>query len=259
MRALAILLLLLAAPARAATFAEAESAFNAGQFAQAAVLAGELHTADGDALVARAELVLAAYLAAPEEKAKHLENAEAAARRALRRNPDHVEAMLHLVIALGYEARRMSPFAAHSAGYGREAKQLIARALELAPDDPWVHGIAGGWNGELVTAAGGFLAKLFYGASRQRMTAAFARAMTLAPDNPAIRVEYAKVLLRLDADRYAEEARALLAAASAMHPANAFEALLQTQGARLLSAMDHGDTAVAETLAEVTPFSRQEE
>jgi hypothetical protein len=259
MKALAILLLLFAAPPQAATFADAESAFNAGQFAQAAALAGALHTADGDALVARAELVLAAYLAPPAERNGHLSEAETAARRALERNPDHVEAMLHLVIALGYRARQLSPLAAHSAGYGREAKALIARALILAPDDPWTHGIAGGWNGELVTAAGGFLAKLFYGASRQRMTAAFARAMTLAPGNPAIRVEYAKVLLRLDAERHAEEARALLASASALHPANAFEGLLQAQGARLLSAMDHGDAALLAALAEVTPFSRRQE
>ena len=259
MKLLALLWLLVAAPAHAATFVDAERAFNAGHFAQASALAGALHTADGDALTARAELVLAAYLAPPAERLSHLSAAEAAARRALNRDPDNVEAMLHLVIALGYEARRVSPFAAHSAGYGREAKQLIARALELAPDNPWAHGIAGGWNGELVSAAGGFLAKLFYGASRQRMTAAFARAMTLAPDNPAIRVEYAKVLLRLDADRYAEEARALLAAAAAMRPANAFEALLNAQGSRLLAAMDAGTAAVAETLVEVTPFSRREE
>lgn len=259
MKVLAIFLLLIALPAQAATFAEAEHAFNDGHFAQAAAEASELHTADGDALEARADLVIAAYLAAPEGKAKHLEKAEAAARRALQRDPDNVEAMLHLVIALGYKARPLSPLAAHSAGYGREAKALIARALELAPDNPWVHGIAGGWNGELVAAAGGFLAKLFYGASRQRMTEAFERAMTLAPDNPAIRVEYAKVLLRLDAERYAKQARALLTAASAMTPANAFETLLKAQGSQLLAAMDESDAALMAVLAEVTPFSRREE
>ena len=259
MKVLAIFLLLIALPAQAATFAEAERAFTDGHFAQAATLARELHTADGDALEARADLVIAAYLAAPEERAKHLEKAEAAARRALQRDPDHVEAMLHLVIALGYKARPLSPLAAHSAGYGREAKALIERALELAPDNPWAHGIAGGWNGELVAAAGSFLAKLFYGASRQRMTGAFTQAMTLAPDNPAIRVEYAKVLLRLDAKRYAKDARALLTTAVALPPENAFEALLKGQGARLLAAMGEGDAALMAVLAEVAPFSRREE
>lgn len=248
-----------AVPAHPANMADpaslAEAAYRDGRFEAAADLAEGLETAAGEALAARAHLVLAAYLAPPPDRMRHLAAAEAAARRAIAQDPEHVEAMLHLVIALGYKARTLSAKAAHRAGFGREAKGLINEAKMLDPDNPWVYAIEGGWAGEIIAAAGGILGRLFYGASRKGMAAAFDRAQALAPDNPAIKVEYAKVLLRLNARKYRDQALTLLRAAQGLPPHDAFEALIKAQGKRLLAAMETGsDAKLAAALASVTPF-----
>ncbi len=254
-RALAIIgFLLLALPASAATLDVAVALFNAGQYQRAANVAASLETADGDALAARALLLRAAYLA-PEGTARDLLVAgKAAATRALARDPENVQGMLYLVIALGYEARLEKPMAAHEAGYGREAKDLLNRAEKLDPDNPWVWATWGGWNAEIARSAGGFFASLFYGASAGRARKAFERAIALAPDNPAIRVEYAKVLLRMG-DNYRGAARAVLTAAEATPPHNAFESLVKAQGQRLLTAIGD-EAALKAVLADVIPFER---
>lgn len=257
MKSLLLLWLICATPVWADGFSQAENAYRDGRFAVAAQLGENLGTAAGDALAARAHLVLAAYLAPPEDRLRHLADAEAAVRRALIRDPDHVEAMLHLVIAMGYKARGLSPLKAHRAGLGREAKTLIAWAEALAPNDPWVHAIKGGWQGEIIATAGGLLGRLFYGVSMAGFRASFQRAQELAPDNPAIKVEYAKLLLRIDAADHGGEAAALLRQAAALPPADAFQALLQEQGNRLLAAQAQGDPArLADLLLDMTPFAR---
>ncbi|RMF08371.1 MAG: hypothetical protein D6763_10150 [Alphaproteobacteria bacterium] len=215
-------------------------------------MAQTLASADGDALAARALLLQAAYLAPEGEDRDLLARGKAAAERALERDGTHVEAMLYLVIALGYEARLEKPMAAHEAGYAREAKQLLKKAQSIDPDNPWVWATWGGWHAEIARSAGGFFASLFYGASSARARKAFERAIKLDPDNPAIRVEYAKVLLQMNR-KYRDEAGGVLTAALSLPARNAFEALIQDQGRRLLAALDDDDTLDA-VLAEVVPF-----
>lgn len=248
-------LLLIARPGQAATLEDGEQAFAAGRFAEAMAIGTALQNADGDTLFARAALVEAAYLAPEPERETYLRAAEAAARQALQRDPEHVEAMLHLVIALGYRARILGKMAAHRAGLGREARALLDQAAALRPDDPWVWAVLGGWHGE-IAATGGFFGRLIYGASAEAADQAFQTALRLDPDNPALAVEYAKMLLRLDPRRHAAAARALLVNEALRPPRTAFERLLADQGAALLRALESGRAdEVRAVLRRITPFA----
>jgi tetratricopeptide (TPR) repeat protein len=249
---LLVLMVVLSAPVRAATFSDAEALFNAGAYDRAAEMAATLETADGDALAARALLLKAAYLAPEGEDRVLLARGKVAAERALARDDNHVEGMLYLVIALGYEARLEKPMAAHEAGYGRDAKRLLKRAEKLDPDNPWVWATWGGWHAEIARSAGGFFASLFYGASAGRARRAFDRAIALDPGDPAIRVEYAKVLLRMG-KKHRGKARDVLDAAEAIPARTAFQVLLKDQGRQLSAALDDED-ALKAALAAVIPF-----
>jgi len=239
----------------AASYDSALSLYDQGQFVEAAKVATDLGTAAGDALAARALLLYAAHVAPEGEDVVFLERGEAAAARALVRDSDNVEAILHKVIALGYRARLEKPMAAHEAGYARTAKALLKRASDLDPDNPWVWATWGGWHGEIAQSAGSFFAGLLYGASAGKARESFRRAIKLAPDNPAIRVEYAKTLLGMGKD-YRADARAVLLEASALSARNAFEEILEGQGRRLLKAMDYDDPSLKASLNAVTPFVR---
>lgn len=257
-RLLAVLFLILApvaTPAGERGYDEAVALYDAGQFEAAAEMAAGLGTADGDALAARAFLLEAAYMAPAGQDETLLARGKAMAERALARDPTHVEAMLHLVIALGYEARLGKPVDAHEAGYASRAKKLLKQAQTLDPENPWVWATWGGWHAEITRSAGSFLAGLFYGASRREAQETFNRAIDLAPRNPAIRVEYAKALVSMGG-KFLPRARDQLQAAADMRARNQFETVLKDQGARLLHALDGGKHEIRETLDGMTPFAR---
>ena len=250
-----LLLFWTAAASGPVRYEDALKLYDRGHFVEAAKVATALRSAPGDALAARALLLHAAHGAPEGEDVVFLEQGQAAAERALVRDPDNVEAMLHKVIALGYRARLEKPMAAHEAGYARAAKSLLKRARDRDPDNPWVWAAWGGWHAEIAHSAGSFLAGLLYGASARKARESFRRAIDLAPDNPAIRVEYAKVLLGMDRG-YRRDARAVLEDASVLPARNAFEEILKGQGARLLEVMNQDDQSLKAVVKEVTPFMR---
>lgn len=238
-----------------AAIEEARQFYDHGDFAKAAARGKSITTAEGWALAARALLVESAYKAPEVDRIRLLGEAATAARTALAKDPDNVEAMLHLVIALGYRARIAGLMAARREGLADEGKALIDRAIELEPDNPWAYSMLGGWNGEIISSAGPFLGSLFYGASMKNCRAAFERAMTLAPGTPVIPVEYAKILLSLNKAKYRHEASDLLAKAMTKAPTDAFEKILLDQAALLTAALASGDKArITTTLKSVTPF-----
>jgi prophage DNA circulation protein len=161
----------------------AGDAFKAGKFAEAAVAARTEcakqidiqkvikatpeaiaalrgQAADQCALAARATLTVAAYQTSDRTKAEALiSTAMTDANRALEQVPNHVEATLQNAIALGYRAKlNQSP------GIAKEAKKLMDRALQLAPNNGFAAIALAGWNGESVADIGSFLAGTVLGA-----------------------------------------------------------------------------------------------
>lgn len=254
---LLLIVFLLAVPAFAASLQDAEALYAAGNY-RAAALAGEsLQTADGLALAARARLVRAAYLLPRDRAVEELHQAEDLARQALAKNPEQTEAALNLAIALGYRARIEGYVGAFFNGLAKEAKRMITRALEEAPESGWAQVVDGAWNAEIVIGAGPGLAKTLYGASRAEALERYRTAVKLDPDNPTIRFEYAKALIKLEGKDGWAQAGEQLDRAIAAPSRNKFTDLMQTQAKTLKAALDGGDEEmIATRLQQIDPFSK---
>lgn len=235
-----VVALLWSSPVFAEPLDEARQLYVDGAFAPAAERAAAEDSAEAATLAARALLAAAAHRAEGDEARGLLDRALLQTDAALERDPDHVEAMLHRVIAIGYLSRAEGKMKAHRAGWGNEAKALWARAEVLEPENPWVHAVKGGWHAEVADEAGSILARVFYGASKRRAIEAFERAVALAPENPFLRVEFARTLMRLSLRKYSAKAHEQLSLAFEMIPADAFESLIVAQGRALLAAIETG-------------------
>ncbi|MFZ5610483.1 MAG: hypothetical protein ACOY99_12850 [Pseudomonadota bacterium] len=252
-RPLAALFLVLASLGPAMASHEAALALYAeGRYAAAAALARTLNTADGWALAARAELVVAAYLSDDDAAAQNaLEAAIADGGRALELAPGHMEGLLQSAIAIGYKARLT-----HSTALAREARALIDRAMAQAPGDAYALAVLGGWHGETVAVAGGFLAKLTTGADKQGFTSAFEAALVADPANPAIRAYYGRLLLDIGGKDFTARAGEVLGEALALSPRDAFEAMMQDETRTLVAALESGDRKrLKATVKSLTPFA----
>ena len=238
---LSLLLAALVAPGAHATLDEAQDAYDRGDFVTAGELAREHDGIQAKTLAAQAYLAEAGYVANGGDARKWLTESVALAKEALAKDPDHVEAILYRVIAMGYEGRVLGNWSAHNEGLGREAKALITHAMELEPENPWVHMVYGGWHAEIVDGAGAFMGSLLYGAKTKTAIKSSKKAVTLAPDEPVFRVEYARSLLRLSFSKYTEEVTEQLTLALAIKPTNAFEEIILDHGRQLLAALETKD------------------
>lgn len=189
---------------------QALALYGEGNMLEAARLARDAGSADGYALAAKATLVDAVYLAPETARFVRLEAAADDAARALELDPNHIDAMLRLAVALGSMAELEDPVSAHMKGYAYQGKQLLDRALALAPDYAWTNGLTGIWHLQVVRHAGDQLARSLYGASRAAGRRLCARALKLDPDALALRFGCAMSLLDLDRSAYHDEALAEL-------------------------------------------------
>lgn len=224
-----------------ATFEEAERLFVEGDFRAAANAAAELDTVEGLALAARATLAHMDFTAAPDERSEAARLAERFAREALAKNADHVEALLHLSIAIGHKARERGAVVAHFQGLAIEGRSYLDRAIALDPDNSWSYGMLGAWHMEIVRHAGNGLAELFYDADSGEGIAAFEQAFGLDPDNLLLNEEFAIALLALDAENYAERAAGHLRKALRLAPRDRLEELAQARAGAALAAIESGD------------------
>lgn len=244
-------LLAFAARAQNHSYEAAAELFAEGRYKQAIEAASALETANGYALTARARLIWAGYYADPETYEPQIQMALDDAMRAIDRDPDHMEANLQAAAAYGYQARLT-----RDSSDVRASRDHLEAAAENGADNPWLQAGFGSWHGETVIGAGGFLAGLMFGASRSEAVEAFERAIDLAPDSPALRVTYAKLLIRFDKKRYRDPAREQLKAGLSRSPKQHLDAILQKQARRLLAVVEAGDWDEAERLAEgMMPFS----
>lgn len=234
------MLMLCAGVGRATGLADAERLYHQGRFEEAADLGRAAGSADGHALAAKATLVKAAHLAPEDERTELFGRAAGDARNALARDPDHVDAHLQLAIALGYIGKQHGPITAHRDGYAREAKEHIDRAMGLAPDHAWTHGVLGIWHLQVVRHGGSALAEDLYAASTEKGRDHCARAKALAPGELALRYGCALSLLELDAEAFGEAAAEELKRVVRAPADDAAERLVQNEARRLLKRSDRG-------------------
>lgn len=223
-----------AEPLHAHGLGEAEARYRQGDFLVAAELGRTLASTDGDTLAARATLVEAALRAQKDDQSRLFELAAADARRALARDPEHVDAHLQLALALGHLGELNGPIEAHLQGYAREGRRHLDRALVLDPDHPWAHGALGMWHLQIVRHAGPALAGELYGATAEKGLAHCVRALELAPESIGLRFGCGVSLLAVGRGAYGRPAADLLRAALRLPPRDAAERLVQRQAQRLL-------------------------
>ncbi|MBB4212479.1 hypothetical protein [Rhodothalassium salexigens] len=231
--------------------ATAQRLYDAGRWAAAADAGVAAATADGYGLAARAQLVAAGYGAGDETAQRRgLVLALAAAEAALARDPDHGEGNLQAAAALGYRAR----FDAAPSDV-RAARARIDRALVAHPRNAWAHAADAAWHAEVVLGAGSLIARVFFGASRKRARAAFARAADLAPDTVAVLFSEAQLRLRFARPADETRARALLGRIATLPPRDAFDARLKDHAAQVAAAWAAGGPdAARRTLKPLLPF-----
>lgn len=228
---------MLTEPAPAAEPGAAMVAFQSGKFLEAADAGRGALDSQGWSLAARALLAQVLVDADPRASAARLEESIALSQKALAVDADSVEARLDLAFALGIKGRRAGKLEAVRRGYAAQGKRLIDDALAQDPDNAWAHAMLGGWHYEVLRRGGTIGAKL-YGANLGAGLAAFEQAMRLAPDDPAIALQYAIAILGANAERHRDKARALLAQAAQARPVDAVAAIMIAEASRLGLVMD---------------------
>src|SRR5262249_20461434 len=149
------------ASAAAGEVSPSRTAYNAGQFAEAAKLGEAEATAEG--LTTAAQALLAQRVAMPKASAAGdalVDKAIADAKAAIAKDPNAVEARVQASFGLGLKARRLSTMAALRAGYGDQSKKLINEALKISPNNGWAWAMRGGWHFEIVRRGGGATASM---------------------------------------------------------------------------------------------------
>jgi hypothetical protein len=235
MKSLPVILLLLSASVGAAAggLPRAEALYYAGEMRQAAEAARALGSADAYSLAAKASLVEAIYQAEDGERTALLHQAIHDANEALALDPQNVDARLHVAIALGHLAED-DLVGAQMNGYVEEGKRLIDQALALAPTDPWAHGLLGMWHLQVVRHAGYALARSLYGADVQTGVAQCDKALTMAPQDLAIRFGCALSRLQADPDGVDWQALDELKLVGHMPAENAAETLVRAKAERVV-------------------------
>jgi tetratricopeptide (TPR) repeat protein len=171
-----------------------------------------------------------------------LKRAEEFARRAIAADPKYPDARVYLAIVLGLEARIEGYGVARRRGYADQAKQALDAALAADPDNVWALAGLGGWNIEVVRGGGRFLAYLIYGATVDRGLALFGRALQQAPNNLAIRYQYALTLSGFDAVRFRGQIEQNFSRVVDGRTDTAYGRLLQKRAGELLGLLRKGDS-----------------
>ena len=223
------------------SFAEAEALYTDGKFVQAASMAGELETASGLALAARALLAHATTTAPTEEKLGLIDRAEELARRAIALDDTVVEGHLQLVVAIGHRAKAQGAVMSQIEGLAGKTRSHIDRALALEPDNPWALAISGGWHLELARRDPIGITVLLFGARRSTGMAEFERALELDPTNAVLHVQYGLTLLEARRNKFKERAIAALNVADTLSPPGVYDRLIQGRGRHVLDLMNKGD------------------
>ncbi|MGA1341578.1 MAG: hypothetical protein ACO33A_00785 [Hyphomonas sp.] len=231
-----------------ADVAGANAAFRAGQYDLALQEAAGEKSADAHAL--RARVILAKVMCAGREPdLADIEKALAAAEAALKLDAGHGEGRLQKAIALALLTRPMGLSEANESGYGPKARALAQAVLEDEPANHYALGFLAVWHVE-VHRRGGPLGAAVMGASLKTARANYAEAVRLAPQDAALRWQWARALAAYDARTFRAEIKAELEAALAIDPQTELDRVMQGRAAKLLEVVETGKPRSIEKTAQ---------
>lgn len=215
------------------SFEDAVAKQNQGRYYQALEIASQLNTADGLALAARSRLILVRFYLETEDRLAQIELALEEALKALAIDPTHLEGNLQAAVAWGLKARIRD-----KASDARKSKTYIDLTLKYHPQSAWGWAALGGWNGEVVQRAGGFFARIMFGARRKISQASFNKSIELSENKIPFYLSYARSLLKYKGDKYRPEAIKNLTLIEELEPQNHLDKITIKFAAHLLRALE---------------------
>lgn len=212
----------------------------AGQY-EAAISAGTTdNTAESLATAARAALAIAMMQETPCTKC--LQRAETLARSAIAKDPKRADARVYLAAALGYQGRILGMVETKLKGFPAEAKTNLDAALAAEPDNARALAALGGWNIAIVNGGGAMLANMLYGAKLEKGLADFDAAFKQAPQDIALRYQYALSLSAYSRETYHNQIVDALTRAANGPALTAYDKIIQKRAAILLALLKSGAT-----------------
>ncbi|HEV2563049.1 MAG TPA: hypothetical protein VGT78_13000 [Rhizomicrobium sp.] len=213
--------------------------YRAGKYADAIAAGTAEKSARGYALASAAEIGDAALHIPPCMEC--VKSAENYARQAIAADPNLPEGHIFLAVALGLDSHIIGSVSALSKGYGNESKANIEEAVKLAPKNARAWGTLGGWNIEVVRAAGSMIASWQYGATPEKGIELFNKGIALDPNNLVLHYQFALSLASLDADKYHDMIQKELADAASLTPDTAYDRMSKKRAEELLALLKAGD------------------
>lgn len=177
-----------------------------------------------------------------------IDQALAEAETALKLEPGHAEGRLQKAISLSLILRPMSLGDARKTGYGELSKALAEGVLEDEPANHYAHGLLAVWHVE-VERRGGMLGAAVMGASLKAGRGHYEEAARLAPEDIALRWQWARALAALDAKKHRDEIESALQTAISTQPANDLDRVMKGRAARLLEVVARNKPKDVERLA----------
>ena len=223
----------------AQTIHEGRAAYVQGRFMEAARIGESLGTSQGLALSAKSLSVYAHYIAKKDENKELLERALRLAKKAVSSDPGNADAHMQLARVIGRRAQTVGILEA--AGEAEKIRESAENALRINPKLVAAHLSLGRWHCELVGAMGSFMARTVYGARKNDGIASFERALSLAPNEKSVPLEYALGLLALDDFREREKARELLTRSISLPAKDAYERILHAEAVEALNSLNESD------------------
>ncbi len=217
------------------SIAATREAYEAGEFARALQSGASIENPDALTLAAASALAQARFFLRGDGAITSLERAEELARKAIALDPLDIAPRLVLGVALGAQSREMTAVQAYFSDIATIGRREIDAMLAINPNEPRALALSGLWHLEVIRRAGTHWGSIVYGADRARGLMEFDEALAGAPNDPAIRVEFANALLALHDPELLDRARHELAQALQLPAHDAFERLTLEQGRKTLN------------------------
>jgi hypothetical protein len=205
MKILLALLFALGFALAANSLEDAKTLFNNGKFSEAAKIALTFESSAGYALAARS-LFEFSNQQPKEARLSILEQAEKYAQKAVKLDAQNADAYFELGATTGQLGVLRGAVYAFASGVAVTIREYFEKAIALDPKHTSAMIALGSWHAEIVSRGVGFL----YGGKLEKVFSLFENAIQVAPKSIAVRFNYAKSLLKLDNQKYRDQAIAQL-------------------------------------------------
>ncbi len=196
------LLFMLGTVFAASSLEDAKTLFNNGKFSEAAKVALTLESSAGYAFAARS-LFEYSNQQPKESRLAILEQAEKYAQKAVKLDDKNADAYFEVGSTAGQLGVLRGAAYAFASGVAVTVRESFEKAIALDPKHVQSMIALGSWHAEVVSRGVGFL----YGGNLEKVFSLFETAVQVAPKSVTVRLVYAKALLKLDEQKYRNQAK----------------------------------------------------